>query len=403
MFSNGRQNQPYQLRCLYMLVLIWSTVVLFALLNLWVDDSSGKVLYPDDIYSFSVYFDRRPRQSFMNATVVLVSVVKHLVDNIVGCEIDGVHSTNIIFREIQAARWINNHFGSLTHTDCILYCHDMKVNPNSTINILFKITDKEMKAPVNASVLIPEEGPEKDEVMVCATGFGSPVRLDEWLVYQKTIGVTFIHMSIHESFMSNFQRSSVLSYYWQTGYVSVLLWEEHLDKTQVFYYNQIFKYLDCLYRYQYRYKYMMVYDFDEFLNPVGAIRDVHSFAKLVFEREEVFWSSFIGKRKLGSVLLPEKVYYCPLNDSIFPSDGNITEWYDTSQFHAGQGKSIHLVSAVMELTAHGTYYVFFPYQYFELVHVSDKSLANSFYISHISHKPHHTRTCKATKYRSPPM
>ena len=392
--SDGSWNRVYHGKCFYALVLLWSVVFFFVLMGLWVDDSNGKVIYPDDLCAFSVYYDRRPRQSFMNATVVLVSVVKHLLDNVVGCEIDGVLSTNIIFRKMVPAHWIDVHFGSLTHTDCILYCHDMEVNMNSTIYIVFKITDKKLRALVNTSVVFPKEGPEKDEVMVCATGFGSPILLDEWLVYQKTIGVKFIHMNIHESFLRNRERSPILSNYIQTGYVKVMLWEEHLDKTQVYYYSQIFKYLDCLYRYQNLYRYLIVCDYDEFFNPVGTIRDVHSFAKLVFEREEVFWSSLLGKKKLGSVKLPEKVYYCPVNESVFPSDGNITKHYDTNQFLIGQGKSIHLVSAVMELDAHRGDYFFFPYQYFKLVHVSDRNLANSFYVSHISHKPHHTKHCK---------
>ena len=77
----------------------------------------------------------------------------------------------------------------------MLFCYDMEVNEDSSVNVLVNTTDNVVGVPVRTEVVVmPGEGVEKDQVMVCATGFGCPEYLDQWLAYQQTIGVNFIHL-----------------------------------------------------------------------------------------------------------------------------------------------------------------------------------------------------------------
>ncbi len=62
----------------------------------------------------------------------------------------------------------------VSHTDCFVYCFDMDINRDSEVSVLYKKNGTIIKEPVRSdSVVIPPENvPEKDEVMVCAAGFG---------------------------------------------------------------------------------------------------------------------------------------------------------------------------------------------------------------------------------------
>ena len=320
----------------------------------------------DDVVPFSAYFDRRAHGSFHNATVVLIAVARHLRPKIsVGCEIDGKIASHILFRDTDVSGWINDRF-KLTHTDCILYCYDMEVNRNSAVSVIYKQSGKLWSMPVRTAVVIPDVNLVKDSVMVCATGYGQPDYLDQWLVYQQSIKVQFIHLNVHESFLTNLYKSSMLRNLTKTGYVEILVWKEYLNSSQVYYYSQTFKYMDCLYRYQNEYRFMMLVDFDEYFIPFTAGMDVYSLAQWGFKQENI-----------GSILLKAKRYYCKVkNDTESLINGNITDLYDTTRFIPGDkepGKSIFLMQTIMELHAHRADFFFPPYKQLKV---------NNCYIAH---------------------
>ena len=295
-----------------------------------------------DLVLHSAYFDKRPQNSHGNATVVLMSVLKEYRDEILGCEVDGniYWKTDVV--DIYVIHWILSTF-KISHIDCVLYCYDAEVKEDSVINVLYNKSGTIDKETVLRDILIPNYETEEEAVMVCATGFGEVQHLDEWLTYQRTIGVKFIHLNVNPSFLINLNKSSLLQNLTDTGYVAIVTWEDSLNDSQVYYHSQSLKYQDCVFRYQGKYKYMMVIDFDEFFIPLSNDRDILSHAK------------FLLKQKYGSVELPRREYSCKatgVNENTL-RDGNLTKMYDTSESSRhGEGKSIYLLKAVLQSGIH---------------------------------------------------
>ena len=118
--------------------------------------------------------------------------------------------------------------------------------------------------------------------MVCASGFGTIDDLDQWLVYQQTIGVKLVHLNVDKSFLANINKSYILRTMLDVGFVTMLVWHNELNSTQVFYYSQSFKYQDCILRYQNVFKYMMIVDFDEYFIPLGVSKKVLDYVNQIF-------------------------------------------------------------------------------------------------------------------------
>ena len=305
-----------------------------------------------DIVPLSVYFDLRPQQDYDNATVIFLSLLKAYRRNILGCEVDGIEELKPRVVDIILSGWIEVN-SPVTHMDCIVYCYDMDINEHSKVSLIYSKNSMVLKEPVRTVVVIPKYDEEEDAVMVCATGFGAIPNIDLWLTYQQTVGIKFIHINIHPSFLVNLSKSSVLKKFVASGYVNMTVWEEYLNKSQVFYYSQSFKYHDCILRYQGRYKYMMVIDFDEYFIPFGDKKDVHSYAVNLI------------KENVGSIVLSRQIYFCKargFKDMAVPRDGNLTKLYDTSQsFHENMGKSIHLVKVIEQSSVHRAGALLKPY------------------------------------------
>ena len=334
--------------------------------------------------AIAAYFDGRKQHSHSNVTVIFAAVLQSLERNVTGCEVDEVQELNdnlVLVRPIKITLWLKKH-RLFTHTELMVLCFDMKITKNSTVKLLLKGNGETMKIPVLKDIVLPVESTEQDEVMICATGFGSPENLDQWLLYQQAIGIKFIHLNIHISFVQNINKSETLRYFLESGNVTMMVWEEQLNQSQVFYHSQSFKYQDCLFRYQNVYKYILLIDFDEYFIPLGPQKYVHYYAKRL-----------LGRRNIASVELPEKFYYCKIKDSenmTVPKDGNITRLYDPSYSSTDDNhKSIHLVKFVEEVSVH----VGIPFRSHRGVAYNSPRQTNC-YIAHISKYPKHTKKCK---------
>ena len=307
-----------------------------------------------EIVSLSVYFDPRAQKAHDNATVIFVSVLKAYRQSILGCEVDGIEELKPSVVDIVLSAYIERYF-PVSHMDCFVYCYDMDINEHSNVSVIYSKNGTVLKEPVRTAVVVPNYDVEEDAVMVCAAGYGTIPNLDQWLTYQQTVGIKFIHINAHPSFLVNLNKSSVLQKFVASAYVTMTVWEEYLDKNQVFYYSQSLKYHDCIMRYQGRYKYMMVIDFDEYFIPFGDKKDVHSYVMNLI------------KRNVGSVILSRQEYFCKakrFNDMAMPSDGNLTKLYETSQsVHNNEGKSIHLVKVIEQNSVHSAGVLFPPYKY----------------------------------------
>ena len=315
-----------------------------------------------DLVLHSIYFDRRPQKSHSNATIIFMSVLEEYRERILGCEVDRVLQVQSEVVDIILSNWIKMNFNT-THTDCFLYCYDVHIQEDTIINVLYNKSGTIMKEPIQTEIVIPSHETEEEAVMVCATGFGEVQHLDEWLTYQRTVGVKFIHLNVNPSFLINLNKSSLLQNLTDTGYIKIVVWKNCLNESQVFYYSQSLKYQDCVLRYQGKYKYMMVIDFDEYFIPLGKNKDVLSYAK-----------SLITGR-YGSVELYRPHYYCMAsnaNTTAMPKDGNLTELYNTSILVVRDGgKSIHLMKALEVTSVHHYGRLFPAYIYLNRKYSSD--------------------------------
>ena len=317
------------------------------------DENLTEYKFNVDLILHAVYFDRRPQKSHSNATVISMSILEGYRERILGCEVDGVLQLQFEVIDITVLKWIKENFPYLTHRDCFLYCYDMNIQEDSAISVLYNKCGSIVRKLVRSDLVIPKYDAEEEAVMVCATGFGEVQHLDEWLTYQRIIGVKFIHLNVNPSFLINVNKSSLLQNLTDTGYIKIVVWEDYLNESQVYYYSQSLKYQDCVLRYQGKYKYMMVIDFDEHFIPVGKSKDVLSCAK----------SLITGN--YGSVEMYRPHFYCigkDVNMANVPRDGNLTKLYDTSiSFCDRVGKSIHLVKAVRLNSVHHAGLMLPPY------------------------------------------
>ncbi len=312
--------------------------------NLSPQHNSIYLLDSADIVPLRAYFDGRRMGAHNNATVIPVALLDRLVSNITGCVVDGtVQRKLFLARPTYVMWWIKRHH-PVSHTEVFLWCYDMKVTSASNVSVLFNSLGSLVQVPVRRKgVVMPGRGPERDEVMVCATGYGSPDYLSQWLLYQQKIGVKFIHMNVDVSFVQNVNKSKVLQELLKSSYVKMEEWKSYLNKSQVFLHSQSFKYQDCILRYQNIYKYMMIIDFDEYFVPLGAETTVHVYAKRLLENS-------------ASVTLPSIRYYCKVtghSQMSPPKDGNMTTMFNTTYSSIQKlGKSIHIVKLIEEASVH---------------------------------------------------
>ena len=113
---------------------------------------------------------------------------------------------------------------------------------------------------------VPSKG--RHSVVVCTAVFGHPPRFNEWLKYQKTLGVDLVHLAAHPSFFKN--ATSVYPFLQEaldSGFVRIEVYDDFMGN-KVFYYSQLLKYQDCAMQYAGMFEYGIFCDYDDFLNPV---------------------------------------------------------------------------------------------------------------------------------------
>ena len=376
-------------RFIYVATLLYSLVLISLLAGFYLErfklrlpslarspDSTAAVaplaLDKSELVPHFAYFDHRQQRSHTNATVIFISILEVYRDNVVGCKIDDVLQTEIRVSDIVLYTWVKRYL-SLSHRDCFVFCYDMDIEESSLVSILYDRNGTSLEVPVASDVVYPNYDSEEDAVMLCAVGFGSVPHLDQWLLYQQTIGMKFIHLNVEPSFLVNFKTSSLLQKFIDSSFVGMTVWNMTLSKKHVFYHSQSLKCHDCILRYQGRYKYVMVMDFDEYFIPLGSHKDVHFYVKNLF------------KETTGSVYLSRHEYYCRTGNGTneaLVADGNVTRLYSTEvSAHKNEGKSVHLMKAVEQTSVHRVGGLLSPYQ--TLV-FNDSPKHTHCYIAHIT-------------------
>lgn len=123
---------------------------------------------------------------------------------------------------------------------------------------------------------LPSRG--KGSIVVCATLYGHPPRFDEWLKYQKTLGVDMVHLSVETSFYHEIYPS--LKEFLDSGFVKIEIWKDIVGE-RLFYHGQ--NYQDCIFRHM---GIGLLCDYDDFFIPlVPTHKDIHYYL------DKFFWQS----------------------------------------------------------------------------------------------------------------
>ena len=316
-----------------------------------------------DLLPRSVYFDSRHRDGYDNATVILVQITKTAIKEkrIGGCAVDKHFNTaDFEFKILDIFRsWVHHHYSSLTHDQARLTCYNLPAHQGSRVFVLYKDkTGKTLKIEAEKRLYFPVNAPSTQlsisqtanesstSIMVCTTMFGKPTWLREWLVYQKTIGVDFIHIYAQESFITEGAvNNPVLQSYLKSGYAKLDVWKAYLDESQDYYHQQPLLYVDCIYRYRTEFDYVLLYDSDDFFVPViPGQTDIHYYANRLFHNEKIACVNFKWIEyypDCGLTTRPENI-----------KDGNVTKHLAFNNHHARYLKSMYKCSGIVEIQIH---------------------------------------------------
>jgi hypothetical protein len=310
-----------------------------------------KELIPRTAYYGSRYISGRNQE----VVVVLAEVSAAILEQnlIMSCLLGSQYSTTVRVVRDPLMRWIQKNKRGYTHFFALIYCFNLEPNTivNNVVRILYRTekrgiyrsvdTEKPLRLLNNASHV-----KAVNSVVVCATMYGHPLRFEEWLRYQKTIGVDRIHLSVQVSFVSGIERYPFLIESLANGFVELEVWKHYLRDDEVFYHSQSLIYQDCVMHYQSTFEYAAMVDYDDFFIPViPSKKDIHYYINHVFDE-------ITASIKLPWIELP-----CEVKNYTFLVDGNVTQMFgeQDTRIKRTEFKSIHRLSAVDVVSIHQVY------------------------------------------------
>lgn len=230
----------------------------------------------------SVYHDPRRRYNYNGAYVFMIEVAKPLLNGhlIVGCGVGGHTSSTFKVHPLNINGWVGKYLDErpgITHTMATIDCFNLpsKIANGSSATIRYRTTrggavlDVTSERPLALSHATAKR-PHK--IAAClAVAYGRPPFLDNWLRYQKSIGVSHVHVIAEPSFVSEGGlRETFVADSVRNGFVSVDIWEPHLASgVHIHYHSQLLAYHDCIYRFSPLSEYMYFSDQDDFFVPLA--------------------------------------------------------------------------------------------------------------------------------------
>ena len=312
-----------------------------------------------DVLPIVAFFDKRQKYHHDNSTVILVQVIDvNLIryNRIVGCGIDNTIAKTFRVKPLYVYRnWIRPNFPNLTYTEAMVTCYDLPSSHGSKAFVLYRpyrmaglwkvYSERPVVVPKDLSLRHPS-------IVVCSTVYDQPPWISEWLRYQKTIGVDFIHLYAQESFVEQGGMDTpIVKQFIAENRLVVDVRKAYLNSSQIYYYSQPLLYQDCTLRYHGVYDYAMLVDTDDFFIPrIPDQKDIHYYLDLLFKFN-----------KTGTVRLDWIRYFpsCGLTtppDKIL--DGNVTDHLSTYKSYYQYVKSIHKLSATQEVAIHEAPHLF---------------------------------------------
>ena len=321
----------------------------------------------DDVIVRSVYFDDRPRSGHNKIGVFLVAMKESIFDSklLTGCGIGNEVSSNFRIHSLEENRlmreWLYVHDGRphFLYEEYIVECYDIPMVNGSIAFIFFKIASS---SPVYAArsefpLIFPTPrvqltGKYNFSVVTCTEAHNKKVTwLQEFIRYQKTIGIDRVHINILDTFIKDSGLKALLedpqvAEGVAKGYVTMTVWKDILESSgQIYSFAAILRKLDCVYRFRGTYDYAFLLDSDDFFNPVE--RGKHDLKEYIHD--------WCHTKSTGSCMFTWYHYFpeaCGMRNEK-ADDGNITrllksyKWQFNDHF-----KSVHLISAVIDTGFH---------------------------------------------------
>lgn len=304
----------------------------------------------------SVFLDTRLRNiDHKNASVFLIEVRKDIIQNnlIIGCKV-GKHTTSD-FKVRRPAQTRGIH--RTTHDFLFIDCFDLPAQNGSTAFIIYKpssnsvavSTESEQPLHIPAPRVPPRSGQNFTVATCLAVLFGPhPHFIDEWLHYQRTIGIDHIHIIAEDSFeKAGGFNNPYLKQGMNQGFVSVEVWTRWLKSNHIFYHSQVLAYQDCIYRFSDTYDYLLMVDSDDFFVPrVPGEPKIHYYVNN--------WC-----QNSGTCLLTWVRYYPDCGVGQVNEDGNVTaklsSYVPSPNMHKGKTKALHRPATVVDVGIHSVF------------------------------------------------
>ena len=305
-----------------------------------------------DVIPRTVYHESLVIDGFRQSVIIVLAEVNWIVleqSLIVSCQIKDQFSTHLEVVPDPIMEWIKTHKKGYTHYFSMIYCFGFQkkfIQGGGTVQIIYRTDKNGSHMSVRSENLLNGKlhtvRPNSSSVVVCATMYGHPARFDEWLRYQKTIGVDMVHVSAQVSFIVAMEQYPFLSESLNNGFVKIQVWKEYLKENEIFYHSQSLVYQDCLMQYRHSFEYAMMIDYDDFFIPAISKKiNIH------------YYLSHLFGASTASIRLPWIQYHCkPMNYTSLV-DGNVTRILSGQDLNRrSESKSIHKLDAVEIVSIH---------------------------------------------------
>ena len=307
-----------------------------------------KSLTTKDLIIRSVYLDSRPRGGYESVCIFMVEIHKHVLakNSIVSCTVGSTSTTHFKVRVAENSGWIHKEYPEITHEQAMIDCFDVSAENGSRAYISFQQFNSTIVVESERPLFIPAPHvpPRNNKtvtVMACALIYGTPPVLDNWLRYQKTIGIDHVYLIAEKSFgdAGNLERSPLKEMI-RGGYVSVEIWTPYLTAFEIFYHSQMLGYEDCIYRFQGTYDYAFTYDPDVFFVPlVPGELSIQYYAETLCLK--------------GSCTFRQIQYFLDCGVSEVGADGNVTaHLLSNKSFNVLDGRGLHKLYASVDVGIH---------------------------------------------------
>ena len=317
---------------------------------------SEQVKYLDIVPRRAYYDNRRVFSVHRSIVFILAEVKDSSRDSIIACEVNGYQSSFSLLKE--NIDWVRATYPGFTHSTVLIQCLGIPrryIQNRTIVKVIYKnkndifYTRVETEQPLVIKTqddwtvdTIPFKG--RGSVVVCTALFSHPPRFNEWLKYQRAIGVDLVHLDVDPSFFKN--ATSVYPFLQEaldSGFARMEMWEEFGDK--IFYHAQLMKYQACGMQYAGVYEYGIFCDYDDFLNPViPKHKNIHYYLERYFT-----------SKRIGSLHVPWRHFQCAPIEEVYKTlpDGNLTASLSgTKAYWRGEPKSIHRLHALEFINIH---------------------------------------------------